>query len=205
MIVMAAVLTHPTARAIIPTKTSTAVIPRIMLRRDSARCCRCALCPSSNGFHHHQPKCRRRRFCTLPLFDGSRTDDKYGIIIDRSPDLSSNVFVDEVISFLATDGIPIRQLPLLEVRNVLEQYFNHFPQQSHSSKLSDKVDKLMALLDSSVILVIGQEADQSSNNDIVENSLIERTLANKRNGTRTNEVETSHTHSFILHIVPLSR
>ncbi len=194
IIVMAVLLKYPTARAIIPTKTFAAAIQRTMLR--------CALCPSSNnGFRHHQPKSRRRRFCALPLFDSSRTDDKYGVIIDRSPGLSSNVFVDEVISFLATDGIPIRQLPLLEIRNVLKQYFNRYPQQSHGLKLSDRVDKMMALLDSSVILEIGQETEQSSN-DIVENSLIESTFANKGNGTRTDEVATSHTHSFILHICP---
>ena len=44
-------------------------------------------------------------------------DSKTIIIVSMdgidSLDFSSNVFVDEVISFPATDGIPIRQMPRL--------------------------------------------------------------------------------------------
>lgn len=200
-----------------------AFIPAIqatILSRYSSCCFRCALCPSSDdGFHPHQRhhsiiEIRRRLFSALPLFDSAQLDNEQKIL--QRSNLSKNSFVEEVISFLDTNGMSMRPLSLHEIRNVLEQYMDQYHSNIDGPKSLDRVDGLMAFLEASVILAIGKGTGKniplgtnsstpavnatSHDNVDFENDLIDNTSVNSGNGMRQ---DINHQpHSFILHICP---
>jgi hypothetical protein len=199
--------------------------PTVLRRYPAPARCGCVLCQSSSndGFLHRQPLCisRRRQISKLSLFEGPQPDDEHEKFT-RTFDFSSNAFVEEVISFLATDGIPIiRHVPPYEIRNVLEQYLDRHQQQSVGSNALDRVDKLMALSESSVFLAIGRQDarnhhlplvnNNSSNastifatsNDIVKNKrLNDITSVNRPNESRMADDAAYQSHAFMLHICP---
>jgi len=75
--------------------------------------------------------------------------------VTKKYNLSPQIFVEEVATFLDSDDIPWRDFSRQELRRTLELHFEQNSLSSASTSKSDRVNEMMALLEDRVILAVG--------------------------------------------------
>mmetsp|Transcript_20366 Transcript_20366/g.38472 ORF Transcript_20366/g.38472 Transcript_20366/m.38472 type:complete len:583 (-) Transcript_20366:41-1789(-) len=153
--------------------------------------------PAHTNRLHYTPIIRCRQFSLTAIKSADEEEftltGSSKVNTKNSNNLSPQIFVDEVTSFLDTDDISWRHFSHQELRRALELYFEPIPQKLSSSS---RVNEMMAMLEDRVILAVGKGARNSSSIDNFSHN----------NKTDCDNIEDSNhiqqPYSFILSLCP---
>jgi len=168
---------------------STAFVPVLRNRHDaSCACFRFANNPpiSSVSQEHHKDRrrCRHNSLAAIEPREIREFDATVDDVATNNYNLSPQIFIDEVTSFLETDGIPWRTFPSQELRHVFELYFEQ----------SSKVDEMMTLLEDRTIFAVGGGPKHKTLGDAQTNK------TNSNASTMEDDPSKQQSYSFILHL-----